>query len=71
MVIDWQDIAVTVVVAAATFWLTRGIWRWLRRRGAAGCTSCSGCASHAAPEAGGLVEIETTIGCDERSGPHQ
>ena len=36
MVIDWQDIAAAVVVAAAAFWLMRGIWRWLRRTGAAG-----------------------------------
>jgi hypothetical protein len=58
MVIDWQDLAALTMVAAATAWLARGIWRWLRRRGAAGCPSCTGCADHGASEAAKLIEIQ-------------
>jgi hypothetical protein len=59
MVIDWQDTAAVLMVAVAAAWLARGAWRRLRRRGAAGCPSCSGCAAErgetATPE---LLEIQ-------------
>ena len=41
MVIDWQDLAALIMVAAAAAWLARGIWRWLWRR-LPGCPSCTG-----------------------------
>jgi hypothetical protein len=58
MVIDWQDIAAFVTVAAAMTWLARGCWRWLRGTRAAGCPSCTGCAARSAAEANQLIAIQ-------------
>lgn len=51
MTLDWQTILTVVLVAWASFFVARSLWKTLKAK-AAGCGSC-GCASGKKSEPGG------------------
>ncbi|HEY5316051.1 MAG TPA: FeoB-associated Cys-rich membrane protein [Pirellulales bacterium] len=54
----WQDLLVTLLVAAAAGYLARRAWSLVSSRRAGGCGSaCGGCASKS-PESSDIVQIE-------------
>ncbi|HEX3654762.1 MAG TPA: FeoB-associated Cys-rich membrane protein [Pirellulales bacterium] len=54
----WQDLLVTLLVAAAVGYLARRAWSLVSSRGKAGCGSaCGGCASKS-PETADVVQLE-------------
>jgi hypothetical protein len=66
MNLDWQNVAVIVVVAVATGYLARAGWQTFSRKRAAACGGCSKCP--ATDAAAKLVEIGTVAPAASSSG---
>ena len=57
MQLDWQNVAVLVIVAGAAIYVSRLAWLTLARKKTAACGGCKSCAADGVKQVGPVIEI--------------